>query len=721
MSDFLSVLFIGLVVGSIYALSGTGLVLTYRISGVFNFAQGAIGMFFAYVFFQLNEGGRMNLVFGHYTQTFKLPTPVALVVVVGILAPAAGWLLDAVLFRRLRDTGTVVRIVATIGVLIALQGVAGVVWGAAAELRPNFVFPHTQVYTVGGVLLPQQHLITLLVVVVLGLGLVAFLRYSPLGVRMRAVVDRPDVSELMGVNSGAVSGFAWAIGTAFAALAGILLAPFYGTLDPLTLTLLVIIATAAAVVARLESIPLTLAGGFAIGVAQQLILRYIHGNLGLQLQPAVPFIVLLGALFLPIKWPDAPDRPPPAPKRPQREVPLQTRAIRVAIIAVVMIVPALVATAEWQARIAAVPSMALIFLSLVLLSGYAGQVSLAQAAFAGFGAFVAAHLVTDQGWPFLLAAIAGGLVTIPLGALLAFRATRLSPLFLGFATLAFGALMDQLAFNNIHFSSGLTGVPITRPSWAQGSVAFYLFSLAVFALCAVAVTNIRKGKLGLALSAMRDSPVGVASLGGSVARLKFLAFCVSAFIAGLAGALYSAAGGQASPTSFFTLQSLLVLALAVIGGISRWTGALVGAVLFLLFEPVFDLPLVHNSYIAEHIFHGQLPALLPVFFGLGAIGLAQNPHGVVEQIREGVLRAGDVVRGVRTLGRKPAAAEEPSEEAVQSESTSRADGPVAFPKGRLYHRPDCVLTVGKDDGAAVASGADPLRPCPVCEPQPAPT
>ena len=723
MSDFLSVVFIGLVIGSIYALSGTGLVLTYRISGVFNFAQGAIGMFFAYLYFQLNQGGQINVVFGHYDQTWKLPSVVALVLVVGVLAPLTGWIFDVLLFRRLRDTGTVVKIVATVGILIALMGIAGIVWGQSARLTPEFLFPD-HIWTLGGVILPSTHVITLLLVIVLGVGLVAFLKFSPLGVQMRAVVDRPDVSELMGVNSGRISGFAWGIGTSFAALAGILLAPLYGTLDPLTLTMLVIIAAAAAVVAKLESIPMTLIGGFAIGVAQQLSLRYVHGQAGTQLYSAIPFIVLLGALFLPIKWPDAPDKPPPAPKRIPKPVSFERRAMRVGLIFLGMIVPALFATTEWRTMISAVPAMAMIFLSLVLLSGYAGQISLGQAAFAGFGAFIAAHLVTDHGWPMLLAALVGGLVTVPLGALLAFRATRLSPLFLGFATLAFASLMDQLAFNNVHFSSGLTGVPIGRPSWASGPLAYYLFTLVVFGLTALAVTNIRKGKTGLALAAMRDSPVGVASLGSSVARLKFIAFCASAFIAGFAGALFSAAGGQASPTSFFTLQSLLILALAVIGGIGSWIGALVGAVLYLLFQPVFDLPAVHNSFIAQNIFNGQLPAMLPIFFGLGAIGLAQNPNGIVDQIRQGALRAAEIARWVLRLDRKPAEpardAVEPVVEVPEAVETTAAvtnGGPVSFPKGRLFHRPDCVLTVGKEAGSAVSPGADGLQPCPICEPE----
>jgi len=286
--------------------------------------------------------------------------------------------------------------------------------------------------------------------------------------------------------------------------------------------------------------------------------------------------------------------------------------------------------------------------------------------------------------------------------------------------------MDQLAFSNIHFSNGLTGVYITRPSWLQGPLAYYLFGLLVFGLFALAVTNIRRGKIGLALAAMRDSPTAIRSLGASEARLKFIVFCVSAFIAAIGGAMYSAAGGLASPTYFFTLNSLLILALAVIGGINSWIGAFIGATLYLLFSHVFDIPLVQHSWIAEHLFKGQLsnPGFLPMLFGLGAIGLAQNPNGIVEQIREGW---GGFVDGVKWLRDRMVQRRAPEtevlsevvdEEPVSASEAAASNGHVlAFPQGHLYHRPGCVLTVGKDSASAVTSGdGDGLEPCPVCEP-----
>src|SRR5206468_10786384 len=130
---------LGIVVGSIYSLSAFGLVATYRASGVFNFAHGAIGMISAYAFYQLVQGGRVNLVVFTYEQTWKLPTPVAFVFVVAIIAPFFGWVFHRMLFRRLRHAGEVVKIVVTIGLLVALQGLAGVMWGAATTLTPTSI------------------------------------------------------------------------------------------------------------------------------------------------------------------------------------------------------------------------------------------------------------------------------------------------------------------------------------------------------------------------------------------------------------------------------------------------------------------------------------------------------------------------------------------------------------------------------------------------------
>lgn len=721
MGEFLSIVFLGAVVGSLYALTAFGLVVTFRTSGVFNFAQGAIGLLFAYLYFQLAQGGQVNFVFFVYEQHWRLPRVVALVLAVGVLAPALGWLLEVALFRNLRTASSVVQIVATIGILISLQGLVSVVWGGGTTLTPRAIFPTTG-YEVSGFRTSFDKLATIGLALALAGGLLAFLRYSPLGVRMRAVVDRPELAELMQVDSKRIATLAWAIGTAFAGLAGILVAPFYGSLDTYTLIFLGIAATAAAVVGRLESLPVALAAGLAMGIARSLIQRYLSGDVVRQLEASIPFIVLFAVLFLPRRWPTPAGPAYRSTARERTALDPRQRVIRIAALVAVLTIPVFLTGTSWQPHvlggawsnvIALVPPTALIFLSLVLLSGYAGQVSLCQAALAGFGAFVAAHLVEDWSWPFLLAAPVAALATVPLGALLASRATQLPPLFLGLATLAFASLMDEVAFNSRSFSNGQTGIFFERPEFLSGPRAYYLFGLIVFAGFAVLISNVRRGRIGLALAAMRDSTLAVASVGEGVARLKFTVFTLSAFIAGLGGALLSAASEQAVPGTYFRLNSMLFLALAVIGGIGTWSGALAGAVLFQALAPLLSQDWVQGNWVGKSVFNGQLEQLLPVFFGLGAIGLASNPNGVIEQTREGWAK----FRAKRTGG----PAERPGrdlEAPPPDESRPEATGAVlAYPHAHYFHRSGCVMTTGKDDGKTLtAARAKKLEACPVCEP-----
>jgi branched-chain amino acid transport system permease protein len=730
LTDFLSIVLLGAVVGSIYSLAAFGLVLTFRTSGVFNFAQGAIGTLFAYLFFQLTEGGQVNFVVGRYDQRWHLPVGIALPLVVVVLAPALGLALDRVLFRPLRDAGSVVQIVATIGLLLTFIGVSSVVWGAATTLTPRSIFS-THAYIWGGVRVSVEKLATIAVVLALAAGLIAFLRRSSLGVRMRAVVDRPAVSELMGVDSGRISSYSWAIASAFGALAGILVVPFYRTLDPTTLSFLVIAMTAAAVVGKLESLPLTLAGGFGIAFLQFFAQDRLSSDLARQLQPAIPFAVLFLALLLPRKWPVTGGVTAPRPVIAAVQQSPRARTIRFGVmVGAVLVVtfglgdlPRHILGPEWQTQIARVPGTAIIFLSLVVLTGYTGQISLGQAALAGFGAFIAAHLIADHSVPFLLAGAIAALATVPLGALLALPAARLPPLFLGFATLAFAAVMDKVAFTSTSFSGGLTGIFFTRSSFLGSQRAYFIFGLVLFGVFALLADNLRRGRTGLGFAAMRDSPVAVASVGTSVARLKFVSFCLSAFIAGVGGVILAGAGRLATPLTWNNLMSLLFVALAVIGGIRTWPGALVGASLFWLLLPILHQPIVQGNYVGKHVFHGQLETLLSsgLLFGLGAIGLASNPNGIVEQTRQGLAEFREKRAARRAASDARVGRDEHAERVHVSGRLRRVVGDevvVTFTKARYYHRPSCPLTTGKDARKVTAAGLRRLDACPVCEPEP---
>ena len=723
-----STLFLGAVFGAIYALLAYGLVLTFRASGVFNFAQGALGMFFAFVYYQLEQGGRMNLVVGLYDMHWHLPDALALPLVVLVLAPLFGAALDILLFRKVRDAGAAVQIVATIGLLISLFGLAGAVWGSSSTLTPRTLFGH-HVLVIDHVRITVPEIATIVVVLVLCLGLLAFLRFTPLGIRMRAVVDRPEMARLVGVDADRVSALSWAMATGFAALAGILIAPFYGSLDVSTLTFLVVAATAAAVVGKLESLPLTLAGGLGVGVAQLLTQKYVHGQFGRELRPSIPFLVLFGVLLLPVRWPESASMTAPDQARPVGDAgpTVTARALRLAVLAAVLVVPPFALTGvlgkvlgpDWSRQLVLVPPMALIFLSLVVLIGYAGQISLCHAALGGISAFMAAHLVIDHHVPFLLAGLGGALLALALGAVLAWRATHLPPLFLGLASLALGAAIDDVLFTNQKFSNGLTGIRVFRPGFVHTDRAYYLAGLAVFGLAALLVTNLRRGKTGLGLVAMRDTQVGLASVGVSVARLKLISFCLSAFLAGVGGAMLAGARQLATPSDWFTISSLLFLALAVIGGVSRWPGALAGAALFELAGPIFHQPFFQENVVFKNVFHGQLESLLPVFFGLGAIGLAQNPRGVVEQTREGLatFRArADRWQLALAGGRSAPAEARAATGAADGQNQELEAGPVALAGATRYHRPSCVLCTGKQPRRLTVAQARRLSPCPICDP-----
>jgi branched-subunit amino acid ABC-type transport system permease component len=718
---------IGAFVGSIYSLSALGLVLTYRTSGVLNFAQNSMGMLFAFTYFQLAQGGKIRLLVGDYTMKWHLPPIVALLLVLLVLAPATGAALDVVLFRQLRKAGGVVQIVATIGLLISGLGVASVVWGGASPLHPTSIFPH-RLWRVSDIAFASEELITLLMVIAVAVALIAFLRWSPLGVRMRAVVNRPELAELMRIDSGRVSSFAWALGFSFAALAGILISPFFGTMQVFPLAFLVVPSIAAAVVGRLESLPLAMLGGLLIGYLQEEVPRHTSGSLGAQLSSAMPFLVLFTVLMLPIRWPvSASEQPPPVQKTAAKTRRQSMRTLLIA--ASVLLIPPFAFPGlmksllgnGWGLTLVGVPALAIIFLSLVVLTGYAGQISLCQAAFAGFGAFIAAHLMIDHGWSLLLAAPVAGLVSIPLGAVVAARATRLPPLFLGLATLAFGSLMDQTINNSRSFTNGFIGYHLPVPALLKSDRVMYLVGLLMFALCALLMANLRRGRTGYALAAMRDSPDGLASLGQSLARTKLVIFCLSAFLAGFGGALFAGSRHIAVATDYPKEISLFFLALAVVGGISRWPGALVGAALFTLPAAIFNQPLFKTHLPFKQMFHGHLPDMLPIFFGLGAIGLAQNPHGVVEQSREGFARF-----KVRLFGEGPA--EEPTDRERDDEVSpraARADGEtsaraVTFAAATLYHLDTCILATGKEGTAVTAAKARKLEPCGICGPPPPP-
>ncbi len=553
--DLLPFIVIGISTGSVYGLAGTGLVLTYKTSGIFNFAHGSVATLSVFLFFVLRtEHG--------------VPWPLAAGASVLILGPALGALLE-LLARALGDASHVLKIASTIGILILVLALGHLWFGSKTTTFEPFLPQRT--VRILDVNVGWDRLALAVVALLATAGLYCFFRVGRLGAAMRAVVDDASLVAMTGEDPARVRRWAWMIGATFASLSGVLLAPGL-SLNGLVLTLLVVQAFGAAAVGMFSSLPLTYAGGVLIGVAGALSTKFVVNIPSLSgLPPGLPFIVLFLALILTPRARLASRRYVPTkrladPWFAPRRVRLLAGAV---IVAGLCFVPLLVGTklGVWSSALVDV----ILFLSLGLLIRTSGQVSLCQYGFAAVGAAAMAHFTHDVGIPWTIALILSGLVAIPVGALIAIPAIRLSGVFLALATFGFGILLEQLVYS-MRFMFGATseGAQGARPVFDIGpfhlstDTGFYYVLLFFAVAASVAVVAIGRSRLGRLLRAMSDSPLALETLGVSVNVARVLAFCISAFMAAIAGALLTslftfAVGPQYSSFSSLTLVALLVI------------------------------------------------------------------------------------------------------------------------------------------------------------------
>ena len=599
MRAYLPFIVIGIFTGSLYALAAAGLVLTYKTSGIFNFAHGAVGMFSAYVFF-------------HFHVTWGWPTlPSILIAVLGF-APLMGILLDRGLLRWLEGAGAVAYIVATLGLLVLLQGLA-VVWKTGERFTIAPYFPLDK-HKIGDVFVTTEQLLVVGIVLAVGLALVAFFRFTSLGLKTRAVVTNRELTGLVGTNSGAVTTGSWILGCVIAALSAVLFVPTLG-LDPVNLTLLVLTAVAAATAGRLTNLPVTMAAGFALGVAQSLTTKAVAPHLGLLGIPSsLPFIVLFLIMVF-------------SPKRAFKGATggeertgtgvVGPEKVRLGSIVVVTAAAACLPAVLKEFQLVTAThtiGMVLIFASLSLLVGLGREISLCHAVFAGFAATTLSHFLS-AGVPYLPALVLAALVMVPVAALVALPSLRLSGLFLALATFGFGKMVQDILFpTSLAFGrSGVAAIP--RPSLFSGPVPFYYLVLGITVAGVLIVEVVRVGRLGRILRAVADSPTAVQSLGVNPTASRVFVFCLSAFLAGLGGGLIGSLFQNINPSSFEFSQSLLWVTVLVAAGARTFGGSVTAAVL-LIAAPAFVR--------SETITLWQ-----PVAFGLTAMVMAQLPNGLV--------------------------------------------------------------------------------------------
>jgi len=384
-----------------------------------------------------------------------------------------------------------------------------------------------------------------------------FLFRTRIGVALRAVVDAPDLASYFGAAPGRVRLLGWAMGSSLAALAGVLLAPLV-TLDILTLTLLVINGYAAAMVGKLKSLPLTFAGAMLLGLADNYAVWKLPTNLQ-YLKPVLPTIFLFIVLLVLPQARLKAGRVAAVRKTPRVASRNEALVGAVALVVVGFIVSRLLGPADLTFAGQGM-AYAIVMLSLVLLTGYAGQTSLAQLTFVGIGAFcMGKYFGGASPLGILLAAVVCAVV----GAIVALPALRLSGLYLALSTLAFAQGMSFLFFNK---ALGVGGrLAVGRPKMLgvsfAGDRAFFVLLCVTFALLAIGVLAIRRGRFGRMLVAMKDSPAACATLGINITFAKLAVFAISSAIAGVGGAFYGGLRSQIGPSDFEALNSIVLLLL----------------------------------------------------------------------------------------------------------------------------------------------------------------
>ncbi|WP_404196131.1 ABC transporter permease subunit [Streptomyces tauricus] len=543
----------GLSVGSAAALTGIGLVVTHRATGVLNFAHGAVAMVCAYLL-------------RHLTVEWDWPLALTAPLVLLVVAPAIGVALERFVFRPLAVLGgdPAQTLVASIGVFVLLVGGAALVWGPGARSdAPTLVSadPWGQ----------------LTVTLALAAGVGAVIRWTRFGRELRAVVDDRPLAALTGVDADRVAAAGWAFGSFTAGLTGVLLAP-YVRLDPYGMPLLVMEVVAVAVAARMRSLPVAVVVALGIGVAQSQLTR-LHptGRLEplLQAVGANLFVValLVAALVLPgIGTRDA------LPRTATARVPTPPGAWIVAV--VLFLLPLGFAGSDLHTAVQ-VPALGVVLLSLVVVTGRGGQLSLGQAAYAGLGALFTALLAAGRfpglpELPELAALLTAVLLVAPLGLLTGWPAIGRHGLALALATFAVGVGVSRFVFAQPYATAGLD---LGRPAGFDGDRAYYVLELVLLGGALLAAHALRRGRTGRALAAMRDHEAGASAAGVRVPRLKLTAFVAGAALAALGGGMLGMGVRAFDPAAYDPVRGLLWFAAIVVLGADSVLGALLAGAL----------------------------------------------------------------------------------------------------------------------------------------------
>ena len=584
MSDVALFVLLGFGGGAVIAGIAMAVVITYRGSGIINLSTGAVSMVAAYGFWALRTG-----YFGPAFATVPaLAITMAAAVLVGVLS-------ELLVFRPLRTSSPLAKLVASLGILLVLQATMLLWFGEAPRQIPS-VFP-VRIVEVVGSSIPVNRFWMAGVVVLISLALGGLFRWTRFGLATRAASENEVTAMLRGLSPDQLSMANMVLASAIAGAMGIVAAPL-SQADSVTLVLFIVPALAAALFAGFRSLWIAVVAGFAIGIGQSLMTWVVtlswfprdKGNPMPGFQALLTFVVLVIALSvrgarLPSRGELIEKRLPFAP-RPRR---LAVPALALAAAGVVLLI--VLPFSYRQALMLSMVGM-VVCLSLVVITGFVGQVSLAQVTLAGVAGFAVSHMSSKADIGFPWGPLVGSAAAVVIGLVVGVSALRVRGVSLAVVTLAGVVAIEQFGYANRRWGSGSTGAPVEQPELfgirlgsnagfrgldgkVPSSVLGFVFLVVVVALCLL-VASLRRSVLGQQMLAVRANERAAAATGINVTKVKITAYAISSFIAGTAGWMYAYNFGSVTAARFGVLIALGFVAFAYIGGITMVSGAVVG-------------------------------------------------------------------------------------------------------------------------------------------------
>jgi len=619
MTNFIQFALLGLATGSLYGLTALGVVLVYRASGILNFASGATGAVGAFIYYRLISSG--------WSAVEALP--------VGLVAGAlVGLLTYYLIMRVLSEVSRLAKLVATLGILASLESILVLTLGSTGFQLVNGFFPVNPIHIYGSITIGENRLILIVVVAVLASALAIFYRKTKFGLATSAVAENRRAAAALGTSPAVIEAVNFMVAGLLSALGAILLAPIVG-LSVATLSLMIVPAFAAAAVGRFSSFVFTMFGAAMIGIIEAEMVLYVHTS---GWADAVPFFVIVvvitaGGTARQSRGDLTSRLPLPGSGRVSPSILLVASLIAGTTVFFV--------STSWLAAIVATTTIGILGLSIIVVTGYTGQLSLAQFALAGFGAWVAGRLVAGEGLPFWLAALLGIALTIPAGLFVALPALRTRGVNLAVVTLGLSIAVESLIFNNPQMTGGFSGTIVPSPSLFGINLdpvlhpsRYALLTIICFVLAGVVVTNVRRGRSGRRMLAVRSNERAAASLGVGVYGVKMYSFGLAAGIAALAGILIAFTNSNIVYTTFNSGNSIGAIQTSTIGGIGWGTGSIVAGVmgadglLSQILASTFGSLHGWFSWFPE-ISPGTIGQYLPLIAGLGVVQvLKAAPDGL---------------------------------------------------------------------------------------------